>query len=452
MPPPELRRCVGLPAAAAIMVGIIIGSGIFSAPSELARQCGDPRLILLFWAAGGVISLFGALTWAELATLLPQSGGIYVFLREAFGPAVAFVFGWTYMLVTKPAAAAAIAVIGAEHLHRLLGVEWSVTITTAVMLVVLTAINTLQVRIGGGVALLLTTLKVAALLAIVGIAVVLPGRAGGGFAPSPAPKALFDALAPAMAAVLWTYDGWSDVGAIAGEVLRPQKQLPRIFVFGTLLTTGIYLAVNSVFLWVLPLETMRGTETVAPLVLERLLGVNAATAVTVLIVIATVGSTHGSIITGARFTFAQARDGLLFGILAHIHPRHGTPDVSLWSQLALSVAAVWFFESFQRLSSSFVFSMWVFYGLAAAGVFVLRVRRPAADRPYRVWGYPVVPAAFVLAAAGMTVLGVRSSPSDAAVWAGVLAAGVPAYYTWRRFVPAPPGVESGAAPRGNLGV
>ncbi len=432
---PELCRSLGLPTAVAIMVGIIIGSGIFSAPSDLARECGDPRLILVFWAAGGAISLFGALTWAELATMFPRSGGTYVFIREAYGPAPAFVFGWTYMLVTKPAAAAAIAVIGADHLHRLLGVNWSTTHTTAVVLTLLTAVNTLNVRIGGGMALVLTIIKVVALAAIVAVAVALPGRANGGFAPTAAPISPLDGLTLGMAAVLWTYDGWSDVGAIAGEILRPQRDLPRIFLLGTLLTTGLYLAVNAVYLWVLPLEAMRNTNTVAPLVLERLLGAHAAMAVTLLVVVATVGSTHGSIITGARFTFAQARDGLLFRILAHIHPRHGTPDVSLWSQLALSVAAVYYFESFQRLSNSFVFSMWLFYGLAGAGVFVLRVRRPIAERPYRVWGYPWVPGLFVASALGMTILGVRTSPRDALVWSGILIAGVPAYYLWRFLVP-----------------
>lgn len=451
---PDLPRTIGFWAASAIMVGIIIGSGIFRTPPGIAQQLSSPVLILSLWALGGVVSLFGALTYSELACMYPRSGGVYVFLREGLGPCVAFVFGWTYMLITKPFAAAGIAIVFGEHLNILLNSAFGYTadprISTTAILVGLTAVNTLGLRTGGGVALVLTTLKILALLAIVALAVL--AAKGGGLSPSggggllvPGGSAtLAGALLAVMSAVMWTYDGWSDVGAIAGEVKNPQRMLPLIYLVGTLAVTGLYVAVNAAYMWVIPLDEMRHADTVAPLVVARLLGggegggASAATLGSVLIaavvLVSTFGSVHGSIITGARVTFGQARDGLLFGFLGRVNPRFRTPAVALWFQLTLSLAALWFAGGFQTLADTFVFTMWIFYGLAAASIFILRVKRPDAERPYRCWGYPVVPALFILAAAAMTVLALVGPWEETKVnwlWVAVLLAGAPVYYVWR---------------------
>lgn len=430
--PRELPRTIGFWGGSAIMVGIMIGGGIFQTPTSIAKEMGSPLLILLLWVIGGLISLCGGLTYAELATMFPHSGGVYVFLREGFGRMTAFVFGWTYMLVTKPLGAGGIAIIFANHVNVLFGTSWDPRAITCVILILLTYVNTLGMRTGGGVAVALTALKIGALAGIVLLAVALSAGDTANFRAAPLDKPLLLALAPVMAAVLWTYDGWSDVGAIAGEVRDPQRRLPLIYFGGTALMTLIYVVVNAVYVWLVPLDQMRPADTVAPLVMKRLLGSLGEIVVTVMILVSTLGSTHGSIITGARVTFAQAADGLLFRWLAAIHPAYATPHLSLWCQLALSCLAVIWLKKFDELAGGFIFTMWIFYGLAGAAVFVLRRRRPDLHRPYRCWGYPVVPVLFILAAAGMTVLSIIDKPLTCLLWLAVLLAGAPTYFLWTR--------------------
>jgi APA family basic amino acid/polyamine antiporter len=426
------------------MVGIMIGSGIFRSPSAIAGVLGSPGLILLLWLAGGAISLCGALTYAELAAMYPQSGGVYVFLREGYGRGMAFVFGWTYLVLSKPFAAGGIAVVFAEHLNGLLGTTWDPRVVTSAVLAALTALNTLGLRLGSGVAGLLTALKVAALGAIVVLAMALMNGEASNFAAAPAVDRagrevpLLVGLAAAMSLVLWTYDGWSDVGAIAGEIRDPHRNLPRAYLAGTAAVTALYLAVNAVYAWLVPIAEMRATDTIAPLVVTRLLagigvaGAFGATVVSLIVLVSTLGSTHGSIITGARISYAQARDGLLFRSLGRVEPRFRTPAVSLWVQLVLAVAATWIAGDFQALASTFVFTMWIFYGLAGAVIVILRRRLPDAARPYRCPGYPWVPGIFVAASAAMTVLGLIEDPAQNLVWLGVLLAGIPVYLLWVR--------------------
>lgn len=429
------------------MVGIIIGSGIFRTPTSIANLMGNPTAILALWAAGGALALCGALTYAELGVMFPRSGGIYVYLYEGLGPVVAFIFGWTYALITKPFAAAAIATVFSEHLLRLIGLsaaQLDPRILTCAMLIGLTALNVTGMRQGAGVAIVLTGLKFLALFGIVVAALALTRGDVANFTPAPVDGRLIFAIAPAFAQVLWTYDGWADVTSIAGEVREPARRMPRILVAGTLATTGLYLAVNAVYHWMIPLTEMRATDTVAPLVMERLLGPAGATLITVMVVVSTLGSSHGGIISGARVTFAQARDGLFFRSLGRIHPKHQTPAVSLWVQVVLSCVVVIGLQRFEQLTEGFVFTMWVFYAAAAAAVIVLRVRRPDLPRPYRCWGYPVTPVVFIVVSAGMTVLALWENPVEKLAWLGVLLAGVPAYYVWRRMAGTAPVVGSGA--------
>jgi basic amino acid/polyamine antiporter, APA family len=429
----ELSRQIGFWGGSAIMVGIIIGSGIFRTPASIAGQLGSPSLILVLWAVGGVLSLFGALSYAELGTMFPRSGGIYAYIHEGLGKIPAFVFGWTYMILVKPLAAAAIAMVCSEHLNLLFGLTWDPRIMTCVILLLLTAVNTVGVGVGANLAILLTGFKFLALAAIVAVGLILMQGNTEHLAAMPAPKPFLLALAPALAAILWTYDGWSDVASVAGEVREPQRLLPRIFVVGTAATALLYLAVNAIYIWMLGLEEMRTTVTVAPLVMERLLGTAGAIGVTLLILISTLGATHCSIITGARVTFAQARDGLLFRFMARVHPVYRTPDASLWVQGLLSCTAVIVLQRFENLIGGFVFMMWIFYALAAVALIILRIRRPDLPRPYRCWGYPVVPVVFILSSAFMTVLTIRESPLHTLPWLGLLAAGLPAYWFWQRF-------------------
>ncbi len=470
---PNLPRTVGFLAAAGVMVGVTIGSGIYRTPSEIARHVDHPWQMVAAWVVGGLLSLFGALTYAEMAAAMPRSGGLYAFLHEGLGPRVSFIFGWTYMLITKPLAAAGIAVVFAEYLaallgpgyvpwlnanlpgaasfHALLGDSWHTVLLVCLTLSLLTFINSLGMRLGSGVNLALTIIKVLCLLSIVACA----GLAAAGLlgqASTIAPPVLATtspttllALAPVLSAVLWTYDGWADVGSIAGEVKDPQRNLPRIFIAGTLGLMAMYLAVNLAYLSALGLEEMRTSTAVAGDAMQRLVGPWGATAVVLFVLLSTLGSTHASIMTGARVTFAQARDGLLFRGLGAIHPVRQTPHVALWTQLTLSCLCTIFFQQFENLAGGFVFTMWIFYGLGGVAMLRLRRTRPDLERPYRCIGHPVIPLAFIAAAAGMTILQVHDTlgapvePGELPPWArlaifgGILVLGWPAYDLWRRW-------------------
>lgn len=438
----ELPRKVGFWGASAVMVGIVIGSGIFATPTTIAKNLGSPTLILSLWIVGGLIALCGALTFAELGAMMPRTGGIYVFLREGFGACPAFVFGWTYLLIAKPAAVGGIATIFSTHLQSLLGTSWNGPLLTCIALLILTIINVVGVRGSAHLAIALTGLKYAAIggIIVLGVFSALREISGGGgaahFVATAPPVPFMSAIVPVMAAIMWTYDGWSDVGSIAGEVKDPQRTLPRVFVLGTVAVIILYVLANAVYLWHLPLEDMRKTKTVAPELLTRLAGTAGMTAVTVLIILSTFGSTHGSILTGARVFFAQARDGLLFRFLGRIQPRFETPAVALWLQFVLSCLMVALLQDFQSLADSFTFTIWIFYGLAAVAIFILRRRIPAAHRPFRVPGYPLIPAIFVFASVAMTVLALMNNPKTNFTWLAVLFAGVPIYYIWRALYPA----------------
>lgn len=451
----DLPRRIPPLGAVALMVGVMIGTGIFRTPPFIAQQLGSPALILGLWLLGGLLSFCGALTFAELATMMPRSGGVYVFLHQGLGRAVAFVFGWTYLLISKPFAAAGIAVIAAEHSLSLLGVHgqgpwahslWVNGLTTAI-LVTLTIVNVRGVGLAVAVARVLTSAKVLALVGIVALAFLLPGGSPAHLVAGPAPVHWSLALGPAMLGILWTYDGWADVGAVAGEVRDPQRNLPRVFLGGTLAVTGLYLAVNAAYHWVLPLPELRGLDTVAPALMQRLVGPAGGRLVALLVVVSAIGASHSGVLTGARVTFAQARDGLLFRALGGIHGRFQTPAASLWAQLLLAMLALWHplllgrpeGSPFQRLADGFTFTMWIFYGLAALSLFVLRVRAPDQPRPFRCWGYPIVPGLFLLASMAMTLLVVRGDLLDpesrgmaTLPWLGVLLAGWPVWWLWER--------------------
>lgn len=455
------------------MLGVTIGSGIFETPASVAAQTDATWQVMALWIAGGVLSLLGALTFAELATILPKSGGLFNFLADGLGRAgrpTAFVFGWVYMLIIKPSAAAGIAVVTAKNLRVLLGVpaeRWSDVWVTCGILLVLTLLSLPGLRLGARLSVVLTSAKVLALAAIVASAALL---ALGVLTRSDAPGGVIDlssqasgasgvvgenamgslgwlafmgAMVGAMSGVLWSYDGWNDVGSVAGEVERPQRTLPRALILGTLLITLIYLAVNVAYLSVVSAEEMRalasarggggGGPSVASVLMTRALGPSGAMVVVGMIVLSTLGSSFASVTTGARVTFAQAREGLLFAPLASIHPRFQTPHVSLWVQLAFSCACMAFYGTFEKLAGAFTFGMWIFYGLAACAIFVLRRTRPDIERPFRCPGYPVVPTLFVGSALFMTVLLIYQNPRDSLISLGVMALGLPVYFLWERW-------------------
>jgi len=429
----ELPRRIGFWGGSAVMVGIILGSGIFRAPVQIAQLVGSPALVLAFWVMGGVLSLFGAFAFAELAAALPRSGGIYVYLNEGLGPRASFTFGWTYLILLKPFAAAAVVILFAEHLNELLGVDWNPPAVACAMILALTVINVVTVRGSSAAAIAITGLKVLSLAAIVALGLVLWKGSAANFAPAPVGLPLWKAVVPVMYGVLWTYDGWADVSAVTGEVEDAGRTLPRILFAGTAATIVLYVAVNAVYCSLIPLSEMRDLKTVAPLVLERLIGSAGGRVVAAMIVVSTLGASHAAILTGARVTWAQARDGLLFRFLGRVHPEFQTPDVSLWIQAALCCAAVVTIRNFKDLSESYGFLMWIFYAGAAAAVLVLRRRRPDLERPYRCWGYPAVPIAFIVVSIVMTALYIVAEDWRKTLpWLGVLLLGIPAHAWWDR--------------------
>jgi basic amino acid/polyamine antiporter, APA family len=443
----HLERQVGFIGALGVLIGVVIGSGIFQTPSVIATVIDSPGLILGLWLLGGLVCLAGAFTYAELAAMHPRSGGVYVFIREAFGSMPAFVFGWTFLLLVKPFAAGGIAFVFAIHFNMLFGTSLDPRVLTTVMLLSLTIINYRGVGLATGVGVVLTSAKVAALAFIVLLTLALGYADVANLAPpdpqalAPSRAALLGALVIAMSGILWTYDGWADVGSIAGEVKRPQVMLPRIYLLGTGLVIVLYLLVNAAYFMLVPLVELRSLAlaspglSVAPIVVERLVGPIGASILAGVVMLSALGSSHASIMTGARVSYAQARDGLLFSFIGRVHPRYKTPDVALFSQVGLACVAVWLLGSFQSLAESFVFTMWIFHALAGSAIFILRRRESAATRPFRCPGYPVVPALFILAAIGMTTISIVDGPSKTLPWLGVLLAGVPVYYVWRRFVP-----------------
>ena len=429
----DLPRRIGFWGGSALMVGIILGSGIFLAPPAIAGMLGSPALVLFFWVAGGVLSLFGALTFAELAAAFPRSGGLYVYLQEGFGPRTAFTFGWTFLLLIKPFAGAAVGITFANHFNELFGVDWYPPAVASVMILILTAVNVVTVRGSSATAIVFTALKLASLVAIVGLSVLLTKGSASNFAASPSPWPLWKAFAPVMYGVLWTYDGWSEVSAVTGEVENPGRTLPRILLLGTAATIVIYVAVNAVYLSLVPLSEMRELKTIAPLVMERLIGKSGAFVVTLMILISTVGATHAAILTGARITWAQAKDGLLFRFLGRVHPKFETPDVSLWIQAVSCCAALLWLRHYKDVSEGYGFLMWMFYGGAAAAVLVLRRKKPDLERPYKCWGYPAVPIVFLVVSVMMTLLFIAQSPKTTLPWLAVLLAGFPAHAIWTRW-------------------
>lgn len=432
---PDLPRTLGFWPAIGVMVGVAVGSGIFKTPVSIATDLPHPTLTLLLWAAGGVLSLLGALAFTELAVAMPASGGIYTFQRQAYGKPMAFVFGWTYMLITKPSAAAGIAMVFAEAVRSVFQVDWDPRFITIAALIGLTILNVIGTRLSAGVSLVSTIMKFAALIALVVCALTLVKGTATNFAAPSEPISIRTAIVGVMAAIMWTYDGWSDVGAIAGEVKDPQRNLPRIYLLGTLAIMGLYLAVNAAMFWALPQSVIADKAMLpAARILDIAFGAGGAIAIMAVIGFSTLTSSHASVLTGARVTFAQARDGLLFSFLAKVSNR-GTPAVALWTQCALSISATLMLGTFSKLADTFVFTMWIFYGLAAAAVIILRRTQPDLPRPYRCWGYPIVPILFVLVALAMTGLSIVENPKGTLPWIGVLLAGFPVYFLWRKFWP-----------------
>ena len=448
----SLPRKLGIASAIAVLVGSTIGSGIFRSPAEVARGIDAIVPFALAWVVGGLVALAGALTFAELGGMFPRTGGIYVYIREAFGKLPAFLFGWAELLILRPAAYGAIAVTSAEYTWRLLGrapgdalliIPGTSLIVTlaqglaAVFIVIVGFVNLRGISLGAIVQNISTILKVGAILFLLGIGLALvpdvlpavpdlPVRDEG--APPPGSMAAFGL---ALVAVFWAYDGWSDVGFIGGEIRDPARNVPRAFIGGTAIVVALYLLINTVYLRVIPIEQMAGRPLIAADVAEALIGPVGAVIVAAAVAISTFGTLNGSMMTGPRVFFAMAEDRLFFKSLSKVHPEYGTPSGAIILSIVLGVVFV-SVQGFAALADQFVIGIWPFYALAVAAVIVLRRRQPELERPYRTWGYPVVPVLFLLAA--LYVLGNYAwrETGTFLLDVAIVLSGVPVYWWWRR--------------------
>jgi len=446
----DLKRDLGICSAASIVVGTVIGSGIFLVPNSMVKSVGSPAMVFAVWIAGGLLSLFGALSYAELAAALPQAGGEYVYLREAYGPMWGFLYGWTQMWVAKSGSIATLATgffIYLANFHPELEHTWWVVplpigesgrpleihygqVLAMGVIAVLALINYFGVRIGGDVQVVVTVLKVGLIAMIILIGLGTGHGSAANYQTSiPAPGGIAGFFA-ALVAALWAYDGWNNVSMVASEVRQPQRNLPWALIAGTLTVIGIYLLTNLAYFYVLSAGSVASTSRVASEMMRRILGSRGAGAVSIAAMISIFAALNGSILSGSRVPFAMARDGLFFRRIAFVHPEHRTPSVSI---LALSAWAALLVLSgrYDQLYTYVIFASVILYGMATAAVIVLRFKRPELARPYRTVGYPVVPLLFVLGVASLVVSTLRSSPRESLMGLALIALGLPFYFYWK---------------------
>ena len=446
----ELKRDLGLWAAVAIVIGTVIGSGLFRVPQTMVQSVGTAGWVMAVFVAGGLLSLAGALSYAELAAAMPGAGGEYVYLTEAYGPVWGFLYGWTQMWVAKSGSIATLATAFFEYLANFrpemehvfysvplpigehggpLPLKYGQLLATGLILF-LALINYFGAKFGGNVQVVMTAVKVAAIAAI--IAAGLAYRSAPAIAASqPLTPITAAGFFAALVAALWAYDGWNNVSMVASEVKRPQRNLPLALIGGTLLVMALYLLANSAYFHVLTNVEVSANKRVAAAMMARVVGPWGASAVSVAVMISIFAALNGSILSGARVPYAMAKDGLFFRSFARVHPRFATPSVSILG-LSLWSAVLVFSGRYDQLYNYVIFASWLLYGMTTAAVLVLRRKRPEMARPYRTLGYPVVPILFVAASLLLEGFTLRNSPREAVAGIVLILAGLPFYFYWNR--------------------
>ena len=433
IPPVVLPRAIGYLDSTAIVVGTIIGSGIFLVPHNVAMHVGTPGSLFAVWVVGGLLSLAGALSLAELGAALPEAGGVYVYLREAYGKSFAFLYGWGMLVVIHSGSVATLAVAFGIYSGAFLPLgPLERKLLAAAVVAVLTAVNVLGVRPGSAVQTLFTFTKLAGLVIIVASAVFVRGvRPLTASLPLPTPRTTVSSFGVALIGVLWAYEGWHMLSFTAGEVKNPARVLPRSFFLGTVLVVLAYLSANLAYLRVLTLPALAQHQRVAATAMEILAGPRGRLFVSALILCSIFGALNGTILTGPRAYFAMARDGVFFSSVGRVHPRFHTPAVAVLLQGALSIVLA-VSGTYEQLFTYVIFSAWIFYGAAVMAVLVLRRQRPSLERPYRIWGSPFLPIVFALAALGIVVNTMLTKPRESGFGLGIILLGLPIYFAWRR--------------------
>lgn len=459
----ELVRGLGAWASGAIVVGTMIGTGIFLKPAEMAHEGRTVSIIFAAWIVGAILSLFGALSFAELGAAIPEAGAEYAYLRRGFGPVWGFLFGWTHSIVGRPSSLASIAAGLMRFMSFLIPAVAAPIFTVHIAvpgltswikpydfvftwaqplavcwLILMTAINYLGVKLGGAVQVFLTAIKIISVAIVIGVAFFAPAsapQAANPLWPAALNGATLGAFFAALAAALWAYDGWEDLNLVGSEVENPQRNFPRALVGGVAFVAIVYLFFNAACLKVLPLATVAGSAHVASDVVQHVAGSGAAAWITIAMVISALGSMNSSVLSGARPYYAMARDGIFFKIADGVHPKYRTPARALIFQGVLT-SLMALTGTFEELTNLFIFAGWIFYGLAVVALFRLRYTEPDMPRPYRCWGYPWVPGIFVIGALALTFNIWLERPGRSTIGILLILAGLPFYSYWSRRVSA----------------
>jgi APA family basic amino acid/polyamine antiporter len=449
----ELVKGLSVYGATSVVAGIMIGTGIFVVPSIMLQQVGSPLLVIVVWILAGVLSLFGALGYAELGAALPQAGGEYVYVHRVYGPMMGFTYGWTQLVLAKSGSIATIAtgfvIYLAYFFPRLNQTLWQAPVGMAghsltlrltglqigatLLVVLLSGLNVLGVRRSGRTQTFFTAAKLLVLFTLIVLGL---GLGHGSFqhfrthlAVGP-PASLLASFGAATVAALWAYDGWNNLSMVAGEVENPQRNMPLALILGTLLVIAVYVLVNIAYFYVLAPVNAASTTTVAADTARQLMGKAGGTFVTLGVLISCFAALNGSILSGSRIPYAQARDGLFPRFLAGVHPRFHTPAAAIAAQGVIA-GLLALTGRYQGLFTKVIFAEFLFYAPVTAGIFILRRRLPGLERPYRTWGYPIVPAVFVVLSVAVLASTLRTQWSDCAWALGLAGSGIPAYFLWR---------------------
>ena len=449
MKPIELKRDLGAWPAMSIVVGTVIGSGIFLVPRAMILRVGTPSMVLFIWIFGGLLSLAGALSYAELAAAIPEAGGEYAYLREAYGPLWGFLYSWTQMWVAKSGSIATLATGFFYYLSTFFPsldrVIYSIPLPIGphggpleirsgqlfamTLILALAWLNYYGVKLGGNVQVAVTITKVA-LIALVIFAGLVFGAAHAPATQPAAPLTIAGFFA-ALVAALWAYDGWNNVSMVSSEVRDPQRNLPLALIGGTTAVIAIYLLTNAAYFHVLSATEVGSSTRVAAEMMRRVMGSPGAGAVSLAAMISIFAALNGSILTGARAPYAAARQGYFFAPIARVNAKYRTPGVSIWA-LSIWAALLVLSGRFEQLFTYVIFSSWILYAMTAAAVLVLRRKQPGLPRPYRTLGYPWVPIVFVLVAFTLIVSTLLDSPRESLMGIGLILLGVPFYFYWKK--------------------
>jgi amino acid transporter len=432
----KLPRTLGLWSSVALVIGITIGSGIFRSPAGIAQKVPSPRLMIALWVVGGLITLCGALSLAELAAALPETGGFYAYLREGWDRRTAFLFGWAELVLIRASALGGIAVVFGEYLLRSVGVDpvehyVAARGLSAGAIAFAACANIVGANVGAAIVGVSTLAKFSALVVLVGASFIFGGEHGASlsYLTEPATRPIgVGAVGLALVSVLWAYDGWGDLSFAGGEVKNPQRNLPLAIILGTLALIVIYVMTNIAYLYVNSISTIADPRTplVAADTMLALFGRAGVVLVSVFVMISSFSSLNGSMLASPRVFFAMADDGLFFESIAKVHPRFKTPYVAILLAAGLGIALV-MSRSFEALTETFVLAIWPFYALGIAAIYRLRRLRPDMPRPYKAIGYPVVPAIFILSVAAFVLNALINQPISTGITFLLILAGIPVY-------------------------